>query len=156
MENLDNVKTKFSRNYLKEIIMPVGSCALYSENKLLEHLVGKNSFTMPATPFLALFTVAPTHEDGTGGTEASLGNYARITCPGASWGAAADGAIANTTAIVFATCSGANWGTMNGFALYDAITAGNMIIWGKIVTPKVIDIADTAKFAIGDFAVTLN
>lgn len=134
----------------------VGSCALYSENKILEHIVGKSSFTMPAGPFLALFTVAPTAEDGTGGTEASLGNYARKTCPGTSWGAAADGAISNSAAVEFAECSGTNWGEMNGWALYDAITAGNMIIWGEITTPKTINIGDTAKFAIGDLDVTLD
>lgn len=134
----------------------VGSLALDTEIDILEHVVGKASFTMPATPFLALFTVAPTHEDGTGGTEASLGNYARISVPGTSWGAAAAGAIANSVAIEFAECSGANWGTMNGFALYTLVTAGQMIFWGEITTPKVINIGDTAKFAIGDLDVTLD
>ena len=134
----------------------VGSCALYSENKILEHIVGKSSFTMPAGPYLALFTIAPTAEDGTGGTEASLGNYARITCPGTSWGAAAAGAISNTSAVEFAECTGTNWGTINGWALFDAITVGNMIIWGEITTPKTINIGDTAKFAIGDLDVTLD
>ena len=134
----------------------VGSCALYAENKLLEHLVGKGSFTMPSGPYLALFTVAPTDEDGTGGTEATLGNYARITCPGTNWGAAADGEIANNAAIEFAECSGAGWGEINGFALFDAITTGNMLIWGEVTTPKTIAIGDTAKFAIGDLTVTLD
>lgn len=134
----------------------VGSLALYAENKVLEHIVGKTSFTMPAGPYLALFTVAPTAEDGTGGTEASAGNYARITCPGTSWGVAAAGAIANSAAVEFAEASGANWGTINGFALFDAITAGNMIIWGEVTTPKDINIGDTAKFAIGELDVTLD
>lgn len=134
----------------------VGSASLYAENKCLEHLVGKNSFTMPATPFLALFIVAPDDEDGTGGTEASAGNYARKTCPGTNWGAAAAGAIANTSAVEFAECSGTNWGTINGFALFDAETDGNMIIWGEITTPKAINIGDTAKFAIGELDVTLD
>lgn len=135
----------------------VGSAALYSENKLLEHLVGKTSFTMPATPFLALFTVAPTAEDGTGGTEATgIGNYARKTCPGTNWGAAAAGAIANTSAIEFIECADTNWGTINGFAVYDAETVGNMLFWGEITTPKDINIGDTAKFAIGELDVTLD
>lgn len=134
----------------------VGSLALYSENKVLEHVVGKNSFTMPATPFLALFTVAPTHEDGTGGTEASAGNYGRLSCPGTNWGAAAAGAIANSAAIEFPECSGANWGELNGFALMTLETEGEMILWGEITTPKTINIGDTAKFAIGELTVTLD
>lgn len=136
--------------------MPVGSLALYSENKLLQHIVGRDPFTMPATPFLALFTVAPTGEDGTGGTEASLGNYARKTCPGSNWDAASAGAISNGVAIEFDECTGTNWGTINGFALFDAASAGQMLIWGNITTPKAIDIGDTAKFAIGELDVTLD
>ena len=134
----------------------VGSLALYAENKILEHAVGKTSWTMPSGPYLALFTVAPTHENGTGGTEATAGNYARITCPGTSWGAAAAGAIANGTAVTFAECSGTNWGTINGFALFDAITTGNMIAWGEVTTPKTINIGDTAKFAIGELDITID
>lgn len=136
--------------------MPTGSLALYAENKVLDHLVGKTSFTMPATPFLALFTVAPTGEDGTGGTEASAGNYGRLACAGSNWGAASSGAIANTSALEFPECSGGNWGTINGWALYDAETTGNMILWGEITTPKGIDNGDTAKFAIGELDITLD
>ena len=136
--------------------MPDGSLALYAENKVLDHIVGKTSFTMPSGPYLALFTVAPTAEDGTGGTEASLGNYARITCPGTSWGAADAGAISNSAAIEYAECSGAGWGEINGFAIYDAITEGNMIAWGNITTPKTIAGGDTAKFAIGELDITLD
>jgi len=134
----------------------VGSLALYAENKILEHLVGKASWTMPATPFLALFIVAPTDEDGTGGTEASAGNYGRLACPGTNWGAAASGAISNSSAITFPECASANWGTINGWALYDASSAGNMVLWGEITTPKTISVGDTAKFSIGELDVTID
>jgi len=40
--------------------------------------------------------------------------------------------------------------------LFDAITTGNMLIWGEVTTPKTIAIGDTAKFAIGDLTVTLD
>jgi len=134
----------------------VGSLALFAENKVLEHAVGKTSWTMPSEPYLALFTTAPTSEDGTGGVECDAGNYARITCPGTNWGAAAAGAIANSVAIEFAEASGANWGNVKGFALFNAITEGDMILWGEVTTPKDINIGDTAKFAIGELDVTLD
>ena len=133
-----------------------GSLALYAENKILEHIVGKTSFTMPATVYVALFTVAPTHEDGTGGTEASAGNYVRKSTAGADWGTAADGAITNANDISFVVASGSNWGTMNGFALFDAESGGNMIAWGEITVPKAVDIGDTAKFEAGDLDITLD
>jgi len=133
----------------------MGSMAEYAENKVLEHLVGKNSFTMPSGPYLGLFTVAPTDTPGSG-TECSAGNYARISVPGTSWGTAASGAISNSVAIEFAECAGANWGTINGFVLFDAITGGNRLLWGTPDTPKNIDVGDTAKFAIGELNITLD
>jgi len=133
----------------------MGSFALYAENKVLDHVVGKASFTMP-TVYLALFTVTPTHEDGTGGTEASLGNYARKVTAAANWAAAASGAIENAQDISFAECSGAGWGTINAFAGYDALTGGNMLFWGALGTPKTIGIGDTAKFAAGALDITLD
>lgn len=135
----------------------VGSLALYAENKVLEHAVGKTSWTMPSGPYLALLTTAATDEDGGGVVEPTgVGNYARITCPGTNWGAAAAGEIANSAAIEFAECADTNWGNIKGFALYNAITGGEMIFHGEITTPKDINIGDTAKFAIGDLEVTLD
>lgn len=131
----------------------MGSLALYAENKVLEHIVGKTTFTLPSI-WIALFTVSPTHEDGTGGTEASAGNYARKSTAGGDWEAAAAGAIQNGNDITFVENAASNWGTINGFALYDASTAGNMIGWGALTTPKQISIGDTAKFAAGDIDIT--
>lgn len=132
-----------------------GSAALYAENKILEHIVGKTTFSLPSV-WIALFTVAPTHEDGTGGTEASAGNYARKSTVGGDWTAASGGAISNGNDITFAQCSGANWGTLNAFALYDAVSGGNMLVWADLTIPKVIAIGDTAKFNPGDLDITLD
>ena len=133
----------------------MGSLAVYGENKVLDHIVGKAAFTMPSI-WVALFTVTPTHEDGTGGTEASAGNYARKSTAAGDWEAAASGAIQNNNDITFVECSGADWTTINGFALYDALSGGNMIAWGALGTPKPISIGDTAKFAAGDLDITLD
>jgi len=133
-----------------------GSLALYAENKILEHVVGKTSFTMPATVYVALFTVAPTGEDGTGGTEASAGNYVRKSTAGSDWGAAANGAITNAEDITFVEAATTNWGTMNGFALFDAESGGNMIAWGDITVPKAINIGDAARFEAGDLDISID
>lgn len=133
----------------------MGSLALYAENKVLEHIVGKTTFSLPSI-WIALFTVSPTHEDGTGGTEASAGNYARKSTAGGDWEAASAGAIQNGSDITFIEDAVSNWGTINGFALYDAVTSGNMIGWGDLTTPKQISIGDTAKFAAGDIDITID
>ena len=54
----------------------MGSFTDYLENKVLDHVVGKTSFTMPAVVAVALFTAAPS--DAGGGTEVTnANNYAR-------------------------------------------------------------------------------
>jgi len=133
----------------------MGNLALYAENKVLELIVGKTAFATP-TVYVALFTVTPTHEDGTGGTEASAGNYVRKSTAGGDWEAAANGAIQNGNDITFIECATTNWGTINGFALYDGESGGNMIGWGALGTAKPISIGDTAKFAAGDLDITLD
>jgi len=110
---------------------------------------------MPSV-WVALFTVTPTHEDGTGGTEASAGNYIRKSTAAGNWNSAASGAIDNANDITFIECATTNWGTINGFALYDAESGGNMIAWGALGTAKPISIGDTAKFAAGDLDITLD
>lgn len=124
----------------------------YVENKVLEHIVGKTSFTMP-TAYIALYTAAPT--DAGGGTEVSGGSYVRKTTAGSDWATASGGSISNATILTFATPSGA-WGTVTHFALMDASTSGNQLGWGALTTPQVISSGNTVSFAISALTVTLD
>lgn len=107
----------------------------------------------PNTPtHIALWTVAPA-DDGTGGTEATGGSYARVAVAanGTNWGSAAAGdpsTIENLLEIAFVEATG-NWGTINAATYQDALTVGNMLFIFDIGTPKAIDSGDTAKFAAG-------
>ena len=126
--------------------------ALYAENKSLELLVGKTAFATPTT-YIGLFTVIP-DENGAGGTEASLGNYARIVTAGADWEAAAAGAIQNANDLTFAEATGAAWGLIVGIGIWDAITAGNMIFWISLIGNKQVDIGDTLRLEAGEIDIT--
>ncbi|KKN40058.1 hypothetical protein LCGC14_0737210 [marine sediment metagenome] len=126
--------------------------ALYAENKSLELLVGKTAFATPTT-YIGLFTVIP-DENGAGGTEASLGNYARIVTAGADWEAAAAGAIQNANDLTFAEATGAAWGLIVGIGIWDAITAGNMIFWISLIGNKQVDIGDTFRLEAGEIDIT--
>lgn len=135
----------------------MGSLSDYAEAKILEHIVGKTSFTMPATVAIALFTVSPT--DAGGGTEVANANaYARKTTAGTDWNAAGtDGTIENATTITFTTPTG-SWGTANSFALMDSATygAGNMLAWSALTTPQAIGTGNTVSFAPGALVITLD
>lgn len=139
-----------------------GSLSDYAELKFLEHVVGKTSFTMPATVAVALCTTLPT-DASTGATIAEVTNansYARKTTAGTDWNSAAAGAISNVNAITFVTATGAGWGSIVGFAVCDSATwgAGNVLFWGSI-TSKTINAGDTASFAggaPGDLQITMD
>lgn len=124
----------------------------YTENKVLDHIVGKTSFTMPSV-WVALFTAAPS--DTGGGTEATGGSYARKSTAGSDWAAASGGATSNAAAITFVTPTG-SWGTITHFALMDASTAGNMLAWAPLTTPQAVGTGNTVSFAIGDLDITLS
>jgi len=85
--------------------------------------------------------------------EPSGNGYARVATTGASWDAASSGATANAAAIEFPEASG-DWGTITHFALFDAITGGNMLAHADLTTAKPISDGDTLRFPIGDLGLT--
>jgi hypothetical protein len=113
-----------------------GSLSDYLELKLLDHCFRNTAFTSPTTVYAALFTTIPT--DAAPGTEVSGGSYARvaITC-----GAAASGAISNSGAVTFPAATGA-WGAIVAFAIFDALTVGNMLAWGELLGPRKVFTVD--------------
>lgn len=98
----------------------------YLESKVLDHLLGRTTYTAPATVYVALYTTAPT--DAGGGTEVSGGGYARkaVTNDATNWPAASGGSKANGTAIAFPEAT-ANWGTVVAWGLFDASSDGNLL-----------------------------
>jgi len=125
----------------------MGSFSNYAENKVLDHIVGKTSFTMPTNIYVALSTADPT-DAGSGIAEPSGNGYARKQTVAANWNAAANGSISNAQDIQFDQATG-SWGTITHFALFDALTDGNMLAHGSLGTSKTITNGDTAKFAGG-------
>jgi hypothetical protein len=102
----------------------------YSGRKILDHLVGKTSFTMPVNVYVALFTALPS-DAGAGGTEVTGGSYARKQTVGADWNAAAGSAPAtnsNANDLAFPAPT-ADWATpanpIIGFGLYDSAVGGS-------------------------------
>src|SRR5260221_3102901 len=121
----------------------------YLEDKLLNWLKGTAFGAAPATVYVALFTTAPA-DDNTGGVEVSGGSYARAaitTSTGFSaiTGGTAPHQISNAATVTFATPT-ANWGTIIAFAIYDALTVGNLLYWNTI-SGQVINSGIIASFA---------
>lgn len=125
-------------------------------NKLLDHQVGKTSYTMPVV-YVALSSTTPTTA-GANVTEPSGGSYARVTTSGATWATAASGATSNAAAITFPTAT-ADWSAganMTYGVLYDAASTGNVLGYGVLAVAKNVLNGDTASISIGDLDITLS
>ena len=119
----------------------------YLENAVLDHVLGTSAMTSP-TVYLGLHTANPGES---GGNEISGNGYARLTV---SFNAASSGSASGPTAVKEFTASGGSWGTVTHFALYDALTTGNMLYYGALTASKVIADGDTLRFAIDSITIT--
>ncbi|MDG4551956.1 MAG: hypothetical protein P9F19_02005 [Candidatus Contendobacter sp.] len=115
----------------------------YLENNIA-NLFRTTAVAKPAKIYVALFTTLP-NEANVGGVEVSGGNYARVQNgpSDAAWSAPSggNGQISNIPSIAFNNPT-ADWGTIIGFGLYDALTAGNLLIFAPLSSPKTINAGD--------------
>lgn len=149
----------------------------FMENKLIDWLFRAQAIgitgataaagTGPATLYVGLYTANPT--DAAGGTEVTGGAYARVAVTSAltAWAgtqsagstvasSGTGGTTSNNAAITFPTPT-ANWGTVTGFGIFDASTAGNLLIWGALTTNKTINNGDPApSFAAAALSLQLD
>ena len=107
------------------------SLSNYTENELLDHLLGKGTrdFTSPTTLAVALFTSLDTTESTTDEptfTEVTGNGYAR-------------------TAVTF-----------NAARVYDATTGGNLLFYGQLSVSKTVQDGDTFEIKAGNLTVTLD
>lgn len=122
----------------------------WASQQLMDYLLkGTAAPTFPATLYLALFTTTPTLS-GTGGVEVSTSGtgYARValsrstsTWTGQTGGN--DQMYTNTNELVFPVPTG-NWGNIVSLGIYDAATAGNLVMISTITTSKPISLGDGA------------
>lgn len=136
----------------------MGSATSYFENLVLNSILGDDAGAgMPATVYVALFTSIP--DDGGGGTEVSTTGtgYARVavTNNSTNWPDATGGIKYNGTTIQFPTAID-SWGTISWVAIYDAATAGNMLLWGETSTDMTPIAGNAPYFSAGGFAVTAD
>lgn len=128
----------------------------YLEDALTAWFRGTTFPAATGSLYLALFTAAPS--DSGGGTEVSGNAYARQALSKATgtWtlGAAGSGNITNTGAITFPAATPSGWGTITHFGLFDASTAGNLIVWGALTASKTVAANDVLQFAAGQLSIT--
>lgn len=121
----------------------------YLENALINGTLRATTYTAPTTVYVGLFTSDPT--DAGSGTEVSGNAYARQS---ATFAAPSNGAATTNADVQFPQATG-NWGTITHFAIFDALTTGNMMYHGALTSSKTIETGDVFKIASGSLTVTL-
>jgi len=143
----DSIDDLLEENFMKhKITFENSKIKITFENSKI-----KATFEYPAE--YSAKEVADPLDTGAGIAEPEGGGYERVICN--SWDEAASRATANTADVVFPEATG-DWGTITHFALFDAITAGNMLAHGALAVSKTVDTGIDAKFAAGDIDVVFN
>jgi len=118
----------------------------YLKSKIVKHVKGEASYTMPTTLYLALYTTDPTVADT--GTEVTGGSYSRksISFAAESGGSAASNAAINFTSMPTTTAS--HWG------IRDAASGGNLLYFGNFDIAQAITSGQTFTIASGNVVIT--
>ena len=131
----------------------MGSFSNFWEDKILNHIFGKNNYS-PPTIYVALSTADPL-EDGSGLAEPVGNAYARVETSASDWNTASGGSLDNANDIIFPKSTG-SWGTITHFALFDAETNGNLLANGALNQSKAVDSSYTAIFDAGDLNISMD
>jgi hypothetical protein len=125
----------------------------YLEEKIVDHFLRNNPATSPTTVYLALFTSDP-GEDGNG-TEAVYANYARQSSVWTSLDG--NGQTKNSSIVTFPANGNASASeTISHGALFDALTGGNMLLYGALATSKTLAVGDILSFSENALTLTLD
>lgn len=117
----------------------------YLKNKVIKHVLGEASFTMPTNVYLALYQTDPTVADV--GSEVAGGSYARQQL---SFATAVNGAKTSNTSETFSTmpaCTVTHWG------IRDASSGGNLLYFGAFDLPIQLNAGNNLPIASGDIVI---
>lgn len=146
--------------------MGTAQASAFLENMIIDWIFRTRTPAKPTALYVALFTSAPTESGG--GVEVSGGSYARVNLAplDANWRATQGGNSGNSTgtsgltanaSIITFPAPTANWGPVTHFAIFDAITSGNMLVWDALTSPRTINNGDPApSFAADGLQVSID
>lgn len=121
------------------------SISNYAELKLLDHVTGRASYTMPTNVYIKLHTA----DAGEDGTTAAAANTSRQA---ATWSAASSGSIVTNATVTWTNVSTTE--TYTHWSLWDNATAGNCLWTGALSASAAVTAGDT--FQITSLTLTLD
>lgn len=124
------------------------AASIYAQNLVL-NLLFRGVGTPPSTWYVALFTGDPAESTD---NEVADVTYARQST---SFVAALAGAVRNTAELDFGNITG-DWGAVTHFAVFDALTAGNMLAYEAFEETVYAETDVHLKIPAGELEVTLE
>jgi hypothetical protein len=121
----------------------------YLEQKIIGYAFAGESWTPPATWYLALYTASP--GEAGGGTECTGGAYARISCAFSR-----SGSSVSNSAVAEFPVSTANRSPVTAVGIVDASTGGNLVAYKVFDSAKDYNIGQSLKFLAGGLTITLG
>ena len=113
----------------------------------------KETPALPSEYYIGLSSTAPNISGGNVTEPLSNSRYKRVKLENLS--EPADGVITNEQAISFDE-STANWGTMSHFVIYDALEAGNLLMYDTLSTPRNVEAATIVTIKANSLTLTLS
>lgn len=113
----------------------------------------KETPALPSEYYIGLSSTAPNISGGNVIEPLSNSGYKRVKLENLS--EPADGVITNEQAISFDE-STANWGTMSHFVIYDALEAGNLLMYDTLSTPRNVEAATIVTIKANSLTLTLS
>lgn len=127
-----------------------GKASNYFEDQISEYSFRGGYDFNTATVYLALYISNPDEDNS--GTEVSGGSYVRQI---ASFNSPANGIVTNDSLITFPTAT-SDWGDITHFAIFDAETGGNMLVYSEIYPQNAVNSTDTATVQAGQITITID
>lgn len=121
----------------------------YTNNKVLDSILGNTPFTAPSTLYFGL-SQNTSNKAGTLG-EPSSGGYARVAVSNnlSAFASASNGTKTNSSVIGFPAPTG-NWGTVSSVFISDSPSGGNVLAMADLASPRTISAGNAApSIAIG-------
>lgn len=113
----------------------------------------KETPALPSEYYIGLSSTAPNISGGNVTEPLSNSGYKRVKLENLS--EPANGVITNEQAISFDE-STANWGTMSHFVIYDALEAGNLLMYDTLSTPRNVEAATIVTIKANSLTLTLS
>ena len=130
-------------------------------NRVLNKALRDENFTVTSSLWIALFkatdSVALRGNVAASASEVSATGYVRQEVRGATaltFTQSTD-ATSQVSGILLWPMAPVPWGTLTYAAVMDAASGGNVIVFGALASPKVVDSGDTFKIPVGLFTIAL-